>query len=102
MDSLVFNRDAQQAPNGSTGKAPGSKEAHLPGKFGSDDYQLLIVAEKTGGGGNLLDQAIAENVKRQVARLKDSPPIVKKFYGEKKIGIAGGVYDIATGKVTMV
>jgi len=62
----------------------------------------VIVAEKTGGGGNLLEQATAENVKRQVARLKDSPPIVKKFYGEKKIAIAGGVYDIATGKVNMV
>ncbi len=62
----------------------------------------VIVAEKTGGGGNLLDQATAENVRRQVARLEDSPPIVKKFYGEKKIAIAGGVYDIATGKVNMV
>ena len=31
-----------------------------------------------------------------------SPPIVQKAYRDKKIDIAGGVYDIATGKVTLV
>ena len=61
----------------------------------------MIVAEKTQSG-NLLDNAIAENVRRQVARLKTSPPIVQKAYRDKKIDIAGGVYDIATGKVTLV
>jgi len=61
----------------------------------------VIVAEKTASG-NLLDNAIAENVRRQVARLKDSPPIVKQRYAGKKIDIVGGVYDIATGKVTLV
>ena len=50
----------------------------------------------------MLDNAIRENVKRQVARLKSSPPIVQKLYAGKKIDIVGGVYDIATGKVTMV
>jgi carbonic anhydrase len=60
-----------------------------------------IIAERTGTG-NLLDNAIAENVRRQAGRLKESPPIVKKLYGEKKIDIAGGVYDIATGRVAMV
>lgn len=49
-----------------------------------------------------LDYAIAENVRRQVARLEASPPIVQKFHREKKIDIVGGVYDIATGKVTLV
>lgn len=61
----------------------------------------VIVAERTAKG-NLLDNAIAENVRRQVARLKDSPPIVKQSYAGKTIDIAGGVYDIATGKVTML
>jgi carbonic anhydrase len=41
-------------------------------------------------------------VKGQVARLKSSPPIIQKQYAEKKIDIVGGVYDIATGKVTLV
>jgi carbonic anhydrase len=52
--------------------------------------------------GTLLDNAVAENVRGQVARLKKSPPIVQKFYAGKKIDIVGGVYDLATGKVTII
>src|SRR5664279_5003181 len=52
----------------------------------------VIVAEKTQSG-SLLDNAIAENVRRQVARLKASPPVVQKLYAAKKIDIVGGVYD---------
>ena len=61
----------------------------------------VIVAEKTQTG-TLLDNAIAANVRRQVARLKASPPVVQAAYAGKKIDIVGGVYDIATGKVTAV
>jgi carbonic anhydrase len=61
----------------------------------------VIVAEKTRSG-NLLDNAIAENVRRQVARLKHSPPVVEKLYAAKKIDIVGGVYDLATGKIALV
>src|SRR5437867_4703024 len=61
----------------------------------------VIVAEKTKTG-NLLDNAIIENVRRQVARLKSSPPIVQKLYAGKKIDIVGGVYDLATGKVALL
>jgi carbonic anhydrase len=45
---------------------------------------------------------VAENVRRQVARLKRSPPVIQKSYGGKKIDIVGGVYDLATGKVAIV
>ena len=61
----------------------------------------VIVAEKTKSG-NLLDNAVAENVRRQMARLKRSPPIVQKLYAGKKIDIVGGVYDLATGKIALV
>ena len=61
----------------------------------------VIVAEKTQSG-NLLDNAGAENVRRQVARLKSSPPVVQKLYAGKKIDIVGGVYDLATGKIALV
>lgn len=61
----------------------------------------VIVAEKTKSG-DLLDNAIAENVRRQVARLKASPPIIAKAYADKRIDVAGGVYDLATGKITLV
>ena len=61
----------------------------------------VVVAGRTKSG-NLLDNAVAENVRRQVARLKSSPPIVQKLYRDKKIDIVGGVYDLATGKVALV
>ena len=61
----------------------------------------VMTAQKVKSG-ELLENATKENVKLQVARLKSSPPIVQKLYAGKKIDIVGGVYDIATGKVTMV
>jgi carbonic anhydrase len=61
----------------------------------------VIVAEKTQSG-SLLDNAIAENVRRQVTRLRNSPPVVQKSYAAGKIDIVGGVYDLATGKVALV
>jgi len=60
----------------------------------------VVIAEKTSGV--LLDNAIVENVKRQVAALKRATPVIARDYAAKKIDIVGGVYDIATGKVTMV
>jgi len=49
-----------------------------------------------------LNYAIADNVRRQVARLKAAAPIVQKAYKDHGIDVAGGVYDIATGKVALV
>jgi len=51
---------------------------------------------------DMRNYAIADNVRRQVARLKSAAPVVAKAYREHKIDIAGSVYDIATGKVTLV
>jgi carbonic anhydrase len=60
------------------------------------------VAAQKGKGGDLLDNATAENVRRQVSRLKTAAPLISKHYAAKKIDIVGGVYDIASGKVTML
>jgi carbonic anhydrase len=61
----------------------------------------VILAEKTQTG-NLLDDAATVNVRRQVAQLKSSPPVVQKLYVGKRIDIVGGVYDLATGKIALV
>ncbi len=61
----------------------------------------VIVAERTQTG-NLLDNAISENVRWQVARLKSSPPVVQKLYVDQKIDIVGGVYDLATGRIALI
>jgi len=41
-------------------------------------------------------------VRRQVAALRNSPPIVKRLYAGRKIDVVGAVYELATGKVVMV
>ena len=61
----------------------------------------VLAAEKMPRGA-LLDNAIAENVRRQVKLLRESPPVVEKAYEEKRIDIVGGVYDIGTGRITLV
>jgi len=73
---------------------------HLPGLIAAIK-PAVAAAEKTKSG-NLIDNAVAENVRRQVAQLKIQPPIVQKLYAGKKIDIVGAVYDLATGKVTAV
>jgi carbonic anhydrase len=80
------------------------KKARLPGHLPELITAIkpsVIVAERTQQG-DLLDNAVAENVRRQVTRLKNSPPIVKRLYAGRKIDIVGAVYDLKTGKVTPV
>jgi len=73
---------------------------HLPALIAA--LKPAVMSARKEKSGELLDNATRDNVKGQVARLKSSPPIIQKQYAEKKIDIVGGVYDIATGKVTLV
>ncbi len=81
-------------------KAKAVLPGHLPGLIAG--IKPAVAAAEKMPSGNLLDNAVAENVRRQVTLLKTSPPIVQKAYAGKKIDIVGGVYDLATGKVTVV
>lgn len=50
----------------------------------------------------LLDAAILENTKNTVAALTQKSSIIKHLVEEKKVKIAAGVYNMATGKVELV
>jgi len=52
--------------------------------------------------GNLLDNAIRDNVKLAVEKLKTATPIIDKAVGEKKLRVVGGVYKLGSGKVEVV
>ena len=52
--------------------------------------------------GDKLENAIRANVSRGVNRLHTLGPIVAPAVASGKIKVVGGVYDLATGKVTMV
>ena len=51
---------------------------------------------------DLLAEATIYNVRHNVEKLRKAKPIIAKAVAEGKVKLAGGVYDIATGKVTMV
>jgi carbonic anhydrase len=52
--------------------------------------------------GDLVAAAIEENVKLNVQRLNNDTPIIAEPLAVKKIGVVGGVYDLATGKVGLL
>lgn len=61
-----------------------------------------LVALVNTGGKKTLDQAIAANVRASVAKLRSLEPTLTQYIDTKKVRVVGGVYDLATGKVTMV
>ncbi|MEZ0540722.1 carbonic anhydrase [Fibrella arboris] len=53
-------------------------------------------------GGNMLENAIRQNVIDQVNELRDLDPILSKKYQKGDIAIVGAVYQLSTGKVEFV
>lgn len=54
------------------------------------------------GGADLNQRAVVANVQANVKRLAESGPIISEMVASGKLRIAGGVYDLASGKVAMV
>lgn len=77
-------------------KLPG----HLPGLVTA--IKPAVEKAKKADSGNLLEAAIADNVRHNVSRLKAAKPIVSNFVADGKVKIVGGVYDLATGKVNLL
>lgn len=57
---------------------------------------------KVGHGEDLVEQATIENVKLNTNRLIVSRPLIGPYVKSGRIKIVGGVYDLATGKVTLL
>jgi carbonic anhydrase len=53
-------------------------------------------------GPDLNQRAVVANVRSNVRHLTEAQPILAEMVAAKKLKVVGGVYDIATGKVTMV
>lgn len=52
--------------------------------------------------GNLLDNAIRENVALNVEKLKNSGPVISKLVEQGKVRVVGGIYRLATGQVDFI
>lgn len=52
--------------------------------------------------GNLLDNAITQNVLQNVVKLQKASPILDKAVSEGRLKIHGGIYHLADGKVSVI
>jgi len=75
------------------------KRTDVPGQI-TGLFQHIRPAVKTAKGD--LQKAIIENVRNQAILLAESSPVISKLVQEKKLLVAGGIYDLATGAVTSV
>ena len=53
-------------------------------------------------GDNLEQRAVIANARHNVERLQQATPILSDMVTKKKIRVVGGVYELATGKITLV
>jgi len=75
----------------------------LPGHMPSL-VQAIAPAVKavSSQGGDMLNNAIRQNVIDNVAKLKSATPILSAAVNDKKIQVAGGIYRLNSGKVELV
>ncbi|MBK5199360.1 MAG: carbonic anhydrase [Methyloceanibacter sp.] len=80
------------------------ERAELPGHLPEliKAIEPAVIAAHGRHPGDLLAAAIEENVRVNVKRLIDDAPILSDALAAKKIAVAGGVYDLATGKVGLI
>lgn len=72
---------------------------HLPALVKSLAPAVEAVLDKPG---NILDNAVRQNVIRNVEKLKTAGPILDKAVEEQKVRVVGAVYDLASGRVELV
>ena len=73
---------------------------HLPELIKS--IEPAVIAAHGRHPSDLVAAAIEENVRLNVKRLIDDAPIMSEALPAKKIAVAGGIYDLATGKVRLI
>jgi len=73
---------------------------HLPELVKS--IEPAVIAAHARYPSDLLAASIEENVRLNVHRLDEDRPIVSEALAAKKVAAVGGIYDIATGKVSLL
>ena len=81
-----------------------TEHAELPGHLPEliKSIEPAVIAAHGRHPSDLVAAAIEENVRLNVKRLIDDTPIMSDALAAKKIAVAGGIYDLATGKVTLI
>jgi carbonic anhydrase len=60
------------------------------------------VKDTLGKPGDALDNAIKQNVRLNVEKLKAATPIIETFVSEKKVRVVGAVYNLEDGEVELL
>jgi carbonic anhydrase len=74
----------------------------LPGHLPSLVNAIGPSVKSASKDGNLLDNAIRQNVIDNVAKLRSATPILDAAVQQQKLKVVGGIYRLRTGKVEMV
>jgi carbonic anhydrase len=72
---------------------------HLPTLVTSISPAVKAALEKPG---DLLHNAIRQNVLLNVEKLRTAPPILSKAAAERKLRVVGAVYNLANGRIELV
>ena len=73
---------------------------HLPGLI--DRIKPAVLEAQKSNPPDLLKAAIMANARQSVAQITSAKPMLSDMIASGKVKIAGGVYEIATGAITMV
>jgi carbonic anhydrase len=76
-----------------------SLPGHLPGLI--DRLKPAVVAAEAAHPANLLNAAIAENVRSTSKAVATAQPLLSGMVASGKVTVTGGVYDIATGGISL-
>ena len=71
----------------------------VPGQISALYYHIRPAIRDAGGN---LDRAIVENVRNQALALRDGSTVINRLVKEEKLLVAGGVYDLSSGRVTSI
>jgi carbonic anhydrase len=75
----------------------------LPGHLPSLVTSLTpAVKAASGSPGDVLDNAIRQNVIDNVAKLKSATPILNSAVEQRKLKIIGGIYRLKNGRVEII
>ena len=72
---------------------------HLPALVAAISPAVKAVQ---GEPGDMLENAIRRNVMLNVEKLKTAGPILNAFVDSKKVGVVGGIYKLASGRVELL
>lgn len=75
------------------------KGEEVPGQI-SGLFQHMRPAAKAAAGD--VEKAIRDNVRNQAQLLAESSPVIARLVRQEQLLVAGGVYDLASGRVTPV